>query len=126
MERAHALASLNVGILAAYSRRTIESLRAALPLRLPLRHLEPVLALNVGKDVRKDALAIRCDEIALLRAQRMERLLETAYRILSPWRIEGGLRLAVEVAHGSIARDGPRGSRGGKVTQSPDAGKVFN
>jgi len=143
MDRARALAYLNGKILAAYSRRTIESLRAALPLRLALRHLEPVLALNVDKEVRKDALVVRCaaealaggappgreavqrlleairtidrafldglsgfpvriviryDEIAPLRAQRVERLLDTAYRILSAWRTEGGLRLALHAA----------------------------
>jgi hypothetical protein len=30
-----------------------------LPLRLALPHLEPVLALNVGKEVEKDTLVIR-------------------------------------------------------------------
>jgi len=143
MDRARVLASLNGRILAAYSWRTIVSLRAALPLRLALRLLEPVLARNVDKEVRKDALVVGCaaqslaggappgreavqrlleaartidqaflddlrglpvriviryDEIAPLRAQRMERLLEAVYRILSAWRTEGGLRLALHAA----------------------------
>ena len=59
MKRAKALARLNGRILHAYSRRTITALRAALPLRLALPHLEPVLALNVSKEVEKDTLVIR-------------------------------------------------------------------
>lgn len=59
MYRTHALAVLNGKILTAYSRRTIAALRTILPLRLVLPHLEPVLALNVDKEVRKDALVIR-------------------------------------------------------------------
>jgi hypothetical protein len=55
---AHSLARLNGRILNAYSRRTTTALRAALPLRLALPHLEPVLALNVDKEVRKDTLVI--------------------------------------------------------------------
>lgn len=58
MDRTHALAALNGKILTAYSRRTIAALRTMLPLRLVLPHLEPVLALNVDKEVRKDALVI--------------------------------------------------------------------
>ncbi|HEY7658610.1 MAG TPA: hypothetical protein VH881_17240 [Burkholderiales bacterium] len=140
MDRARALAILNGRMLAAYSRRTIESLHAALPLRLALHHLEPLLARNVEKEIRKDALAIGCaaeslargvppgreavqqlleatrpidrafldgltgfpvridvnyDEIAPIRTQRMERLLEAAYRILAAWRTEGRLRRAL-------------------------------
>lgn len=59
MKRAKALARLNGRMLHAYSRRTIAALRAALPLRLALPHLEPVLALNVAKEVEKDTLVIR-------------------------------------------------------------------
>jgi len=55
---ARALARLNGRILHAYSRRTTAALRAALPLRLALPHLEPILALNVGKEVEKDTLVI--------------------------------------------------------------------
>jgi hypothetical protein len=59
MDRVRALAGLNGKIMAAYSERTIEALRAALPLRLAIPHLEPALALNLEKEVRKDALVIR-------------------------------------------------------------------
>ncbi len=58
MKPAHSLARLNGRILKAYSRRTTAALRAALPLRLALPHLEPALALNVGKEVKKDRLVI--------------------------------------------------------------------
>lgn len=58
MKPARSLARLNGRILNAYSRRTTTALRAVLPLRLALPHLEPVLALNVGKEVRKDTLVI--------------------------------------------------------------------
>ena len=59
MDRVRALAELDRRILETSSRRTTEALRAALPLRLALPHLEPLLARNVAKEVRKDALAIR-------------------------------------------------------------------
>ena len=59
MDRSGALALLNRKILEAYSRRTTDALRAALPLRLALPHLEPVLARNVAKEMQKDALVIR-------------------------------------------------------------------
>ncbi len=58
MKAAHSLARLNGRILNAYSRRTTTALRAVLPLRLALPHLEPVLALNVEKEVKKDTLVI--------------------------------------------------------------------
>lgn len=144
MDRARALASLNGKILAAYSRRTVDSLRAALPLRLVLPHLEPVLALNVEKEVRKDALVIGCagealasgsppgpeavrrlfdatkaidrdflervgafpvriviryDDIAPVRLQRIECLLEAAHRVLTAWRAGVGLRAALSVTY---------------------------
>jgi hypothetical protein len=56
--RARALARLNRALLQAFSRRTSDALRAALPLRLALPHLEPLLARNVAKEVRKDAVII--------------------------------------------------------------------
>lgn len=59
MDRSGALAVLNRKILETYSRRTTDTLRAALPLRLALPHLEPVLARNVAKEMQKDALVIR-------------------------------------------------------------------
>src|SRR3990167_6704164 len=59
MDRVEALAALNRGMLEAYSRRTTDALRAVLPLRVALPHLQPFLAQNVAKEVRKDALVIR-------------------------------------------------------------------
>jgi len=59
MDRVRALARVNSGILAAYSARTIAVLRDSLPMRLALPHLEPVLVLNLDKEMRKDALVIR-------------------------------------------------------------------
>lgn len=65
MQRARSLARLNGRILNIYSQRTTTALRAALPLRLALPHLEPVLVLNVAKEVRKDTLVIlRAHELA--------------------------------------------------------------
>jgi len=65
MQRARSLARLNGRILKIYSQRTTTALRAALPLRLALPHLEPVLVLNVAKEVRKDTLVIlRAHELA--------------------------------------------------------------
>lgn len=58
MKPAHSLARLNGRILYAYSRRTTAALNAALPLRLALPHLEPVVAANVDKEVKKDTLVI--------------------------------------------------------------------
>lgn len=58
IKQARSLARLNGRILHAFSQRTTTALRAALPLRLALPHLEPVLALNVDKEVRKDTLVI--------------------------------------------------------------------
>jgi len=59
MDRSDALVALDRKILDAYSRRTTNALRAALPLRLALPHIEPVLARNVAKEMQKDALVIR-------------------------------------------------------------------
>lgn len=58
VKQARSLARINGRILNAYSQRTTTALRAALPLRLALPHLEPVLTLNVIKEVRKDTLVI--------------------------------------------------------------------
>jgi len=57
-DRARTLARLNGRILRLYSTRTILALRNALPMRLALPHLEPVLMLNVGKEVEKDTAVI--------------------------------------------------------------------
>lgn len=59
LDRTDALVALNRKILEAYSRRTTNALRAALPLRIALPHIEPVLARNVAKEIQKDALVIR-------------------------------------------------------------------
>ena len=53
------LAALHARLLRAFSRRTTEILRAALPLRLALPALEPFLAENVAKEIRKDTLVIQ-------------------------------------------------------------------
>lgn len=58
MNEARGVARLNRRILEDFSRRTTRALHSALPLRLALPHLERVLALNVAKEVRKDALVI--------------------------------------------------------------------
>lgn len=57
-DRARTLARLNGRILRLYSTRTLLALRNALPMRLALPHLEPVLMLNVGKEVEKDSAVI--------------------------------------------------------------------
>jgi hypothetical protein len=59
MDRAAALAALNGRILTAYSAHTINALRAAAPLRMALPYIEPIIALNVAKEIRKDALVIQ-------------------------------------------------------------------
>ncbi len=58
MDCARALARLNRRILETYSRRTTATLRASLPLRFALPHLEPFLARNVAKEIEKDRLVI--------------------------------------------------------------------
>jgi hypothetical protein len=59
MDHADILVALNRKILRAYSIRTIDALQSSLPLRLALPYLEPVIELNLSKEVRKDALVIR-------------------------------------------------------------------
>jgi hypothetical protein len=49
---------LHGALLREFSRRTVARLRAALPLRVALPHLERFLAENVAKEVRKDTLLI--------------------------------------------------------------------
>lgn len=65
MDRAAALARLNRRMLARFSAGTVDSLRAALPMRVALPHLEPFLARNLEKEARKDALVVRCASDAL-------------------------------------------------------------
>jgi hypothetical protein len=59
MDRAGALAGFDRRLLEAFSRRTTGALREILPLRVALPRIEPFLAANVAKEVRKDALVIR-------------------------------------------------------------------
>ncbi len=65
MNRVRALTALNSRMLEVYSRRTTDQLRSVLPLRIALPRLEPFLALNLAKEVRKDALVIRAGGTAL-------------------------------------------------------------
>ncbi len=58
MKRARQLARLNARILRLFSQRTLVAMRSALPMRLALPHLEPVLVLNVDKEVEKDSAVI--------------------------------------------------------------------
>jgi len=73
VDRAGALVVLNSRILQAYSRRTTDALRAALPLRIVLPHLEPFLARNVAKETQKDALVIRSSGAILAEGRQAER-----------------------------------------------------
>lgn len=50
---------MNRRLLGEFSRRTVDALRSALPLRAGLPQLEQFLAHNVAKEVRKDTLVIR-------------------------------------------------------------------
>lgn len=59
MHRARLLAGLNRRLLETYSRRTAAALRARLPLPVALPWLDRLLAINVDKEVRKDAEVIR-------------------------------------------------------------------
>ncbi|KPK06868.1 MAG: hypothetical protein AMJ64_08100 [Betaproteobacteria bacterium SG8_39] len=86
MDRAAHLATLNGRLLQAFSRRSLETLRATSALRLVLPHVEPLLALNVSKEVRKDALAFHAAAAAAARAtapgaQDAERVLEATKAI---------------------------------------------
>jgi hypothetical protein len=65
MDRAGHLAALNGKLLRTFSRRTIDSLRAASALRLVLPQVEPLLALNVDKEIRKDTLVFRAAAAAV-------------------------------------------------------------
>ena len=86
MKQARSLARLNGRILATYSRRTTTALRAALPLRLALPHLEPVLALNVEKEVEKDRLVIlRARELAGAATPDWNALLPQLLQLLAFW-----------------------------------------
>ncbi|TRZ69820.1 MAG: hypothetical protein D4S02_01490, partial [Rhodocyclaceae bacterium] len=58
MNHVHAMTTLNREVLEVYSQRTTAMLRTAMPLRIALPRLENFLALNVAKEVQKDALVI--------------------------------------------------------------------
>ncbi len=86
MDRAAHLAALNGKLLHVFSRRSLATLRASSALRLVLPHVEPLLLLNVSKEVRKDALAFRAAAEAVARGsapdrQDAERLLEATKAI---------------------------------------------
>jgi hypothetical protein len=68
MDRARVLAAVNRRIIETFSRRTVDALRAMVPVRLALPYFEPVLALNVAKEADKDAVVIRCGAEALATA----------------------------------------------------------
>lgn len=59
MDRVEALVALNRALLRAYSRHTARQVRSALPIRAALPWLEKFLALNIAKEVQKDARVIR-------------------------------------------------------------------
>ena len=72
MTPAHALTAWNRKILENYSRRTVDSLRQVLPLRLALPRLESFLAENLGKEQRKDAQVIHTVSAALAAGRRCD------------------------------------------------------
>lgn len=85
-DRAAHLVGLNGKLLHVFSRRSLQTLRATSALRLVLPHIEPLLVLNVGKEVRKDALALHAAAAAAARgappdAQAAERVLEATKEI---------------------------------------------
>ncbi len=59
MSPARTLSAWNRKILETFSVRTVDALRAALPLRLALPRIESFLAENVAKEAQKDGLVIR-------------------------------------------------------------------
>lgn len=59
-DRARVLVAVNRRIIENFSRRTVDALRATIPVRLVLPYFEPLLALNVAKEADKDAIVIRC------------------------------------------------------------------
>lgn len=95
---ARRLARLNGRILRQFSARTVLALRAALPLRLALPHLEPVLEQNVDKEVEKDRTIIldiaSGTETAI--EDRVQRLLNTTREIDSRFLDKVG-RFPVEI-----------------------------
>jgi len=109
VDRLSALTGLNRRILQAYSRRTIQSLRAALSLRVALPHIEPVLARNVAKEIQKDALVIRHAGAMLAAGRQSDRdalggLLEATKEIDRAFLAQaGGLPIRIVVPYHEIA-----------------------
>ena len=58
MTHVQAMAALNRKVLEVYSQRTTDTLKTVMPLRMALPRLESFLAMNVAKEVQKDALVI--------------------------------------------------------------------
>lgn len=108
MDRVAALAGLNRRLLEEYSRRTTNALRASLPLRLALPHLEPFLALNVAKEARKDTLLIQRAGMALAAgaapgAEVAAQLLAAAREVDREFLARiGGLPLRIEIQYPRI------------------------
>jgi len=108
MDRVAVLAALDRRMLEAFSRRTTDALRKTLPLRVALPHLEPFLALNVAKEVRKDALVIRRAGEALSAgappgAEVAHRLLQAAKDIDRDFLRElGGFPVRIEIPYARI------------------------
>lgn len=59
MNHVQAMAALNRKVLEVYSQRTTDTLRTVMPLRMALPRLESFLAMNVAKEVQKDAMVIK-------------------------------------------------------------------
>lgn len=147
MNHVQAMAALNRKVLEVYSQRTTDTLRTVMPLRVALPRLESFLAMNVAKEVQKDAMVIqrvgenvalglqpdrdsasrlfdatkdidreflsragsfpvgivvRYDEIALLRTQRIDKLLTAAHRILDAGRAIRGTRSAIHSVYSRV------------------------
>jgi len=84
--RARALARLNARLLRLFSSRTLTALRGIAPLRPVLSHLEPLLELNLAKEIDKDARVFRAaaeivDRAAVTQATAVQAVLEASRRI---------------------------------------------
>ena len=89
-------------LLREFSRRTTDLLRAALPMRLALPALEPFLAENVAKEVRKDTLVIRRAAEAPAPGTVRE-ILDAARAIDRDFLVRiGGFRVRIEIPYDRI------------------------
>jgi len=108
MNHVDGLVLLNGRLLRAFSARTTAALRAGSALRLALPHLEPLLASNVDKEVRKDALVIRAAQDLVAQAGASEgvaaQLLEAGKAIDREFlrRLEG-LPIRLEISYARVA-----------------------